>query len=88
MFASLAPRPLLTLLAASACAVAFFLGHASPSRGGTPPRHHTVRTGETLWTIAEGAYPASDPRDAVYRIERANRLPGAAIAAGQTLVLP
>jgi nucleoid-associated protein YgaU len=88
MFASLTPRPFLTLLAASACAAAFLLGHAAPSRGDSPPRHHTVRAGETLWSIAEQAYPTSDPRDAIYRIERANRIPGAAIAAGQELVLP
>ena len=88
MFASLTPRPVLTLLAAVACAAAFLLGHATPSRGDAPPRHHTVRAGETLWGIAEHAYPSSDPRAAVDSIERANHLPGAAIATGQELVLP
>jgi len=47
----------------------------------------TVRPYDTLWTIAQGHY-AGDPRDAVWRIERANHLSGADISVGQRLVLP
>lgn len=47
----------------------------------------TVRPYETLWQIAQAHY-GGDVRDAVWRIERANHLPGADIRAGQTLVLP
>jgi hypothetical protein len=88
MFASPATRRLVTALAALACAIAFLLGQAIPSRGSSPPRHHTVHAGETLWSIAEGAYPGDDPREAVYRIRDANDIPGSAIVAGQKLVLP
>jgi hypothetical protein len=88
MFASPSTRRLITGLAALACAAAFLLGEAIPSRGASPPRHHLVHTGETLWGIAEHAYPGDDPREAVYRIRVANHIPGSQIVAGQKLVLP
>lgn len=89
MFASLDIRRLLTLVAASAVVLAFVMSYAAPSSSGAShPRHHAVRAGETLWSIALHAYPSSDPRDAVYRIEQANDLHDAGIAAGQELVLP
>jgi len=47
----------------------------------------TVRPYDTLWSIAERRY-GGDVRDAIWRIERANHLPGADIRAGQKLVLP
>ena len=88
MFVSLDIRHALTLLAAAACALAMLLSYAAPSSGASHPRRHDVRVGETLWSIAEHAYPSSDPRDAVYRIEQANNMHGADIAADQVLVLP
>ena len=47
----------------------------------------TVRPYDTLWSIAQRHY-AGDVRTAVWRIERANHLPGADVRAGQKLVLP
>ena len=47
----------------------------------------TVRPSETLWSIAQSHY-GGDVRDAIWRIERANHLPGADVRAGQHLVLP
>ena len=47
----------------------------------------TVRPSETLWSIAQSHY-GGDVRDAIWRIERANHLPGADVRAGQRLVLP
>jgi len=88
MFASHSTRRLVTALAALACAAAFLLGEAIPSRGSAPPRHHTVHAGETLWGIAEHAYPGDDPRKAFYRIREANHIPGSAIDTGEELVLP
>ena len=78
----------MTALAALACATAFLLGQAIPSRGSAPPRHHRVHAGETLWGIAERAYPGDDPREAEYRIREANDLPGSTIVTGEELVLP
>jgi nucleoid-associated protein YgaU len=47
----------------------------------------TVRPSDTLWSIAASHY-AGDVRDAIWRIERANHLPGADVRVGQRLVLP
>ena len=52
------------------------------------PGENRVHAGETLWGIAERAYPGDDPREAVYRIRAANDIPGSVIVAGQKLVLP
>jgi LysM domain len=89
MFATLDIRRLLALVAASAVILALVMSYAAPSsRGASHPRRHAVEAGETLWSIALRAYPSSDPRDAVYRIEGANHLHDAGIDAGQVLVLP
>jgi LysM domain len=47
----------------------------------------TVRPYDTLWSIAQAHY-GGDVRDAVWRIERVNHLPGADLRAGEHLVLP
>jgi nucleoid-associated protein YgaU len=47
----------------------------------------TVRPTDTLWAIAARHY-GGDIRTAIWRIERANHLPGAGVRAGQRLVLP
>ena len=47
----------------------------------------TVRATDTLWSIAERHY-GGDVRGAIWRIERANHLPGADVRVGQRLVLP
>jgi LysM domain len=88
MFATLDIRRLLSLLAASAVALALVMSYAAPSSGASHPHRHGVRMGETLWSIAEHAYPSSDPRDAVYRIEQANGMHDSGIAAGEVLTLP
>ena len=50
-------------------------------------RYHTVRAGETLWSIAERSY-AGDPREGVWLLQELNDLIGATIVPGQRLVLP
>ncbi len=47
----------------------------------------TVRPYDTLWTIAQRHY-GGDVRSAIWRIERANHLPGADVTPGEKLVLP
>jgi nucleoid-associated protein YgaU len=47
----------------------------------------TVHPYETLWSIAQQHY-GGDVRDAIWRIEKANHLPGADVRVGQSLVLP
>ena len=88
MFGTFDIRRLLSLLAASAVALALVMSYAAPSSGASHPHRHGVRMGETLWSIAEHAYPRSDPRDAVYQIEQANHIHDSVISVGQVLVLP
>ena len=61
------------------------LARSSNAHG--PRQVVTVQAYETLWTIAQRRY-GGDVRDAVWRIEKANHLPGADVRVGQTLVLP
>ena len=54
---------------------------------GGNPRFHTVRHGETLWSIAAQSY-GGDPRRGVYLLEQRNHLAGTTIVPGQHLMLP
>jgi LysM repeat protein len=60
---------------------------ARDTGAGPNPRHHTVRPGETLWSIAVASY-AGDPREGVWRLQRRNGLASVTIVPGQRLVLP
>ena len=48
---------------------------------------YRVQAYDTLWTIASAHY-GGDVRDAVWQIQHANHLAGAAIRPGEMLVLP
>jgi LysM repeat protein len=64
---------------------------ANGASNGPAYSEHTymVRAGDTLWSVANGAYAGShDPRQLVYRIEQRNHLVGADIRPGEVLVLP
>jgi nucleoid-associated protein YgaU len=60
---------------------------ARDTGAGGRPQHYRVRAGDTLWSIAAARY-AGDPREGVWKLERANGLRGATIVPGEMLEIP
>jgi LysM repeat protein len=60
---------------------------ARDTSAGPHPHYHTVRQGETLWSIAAESY-GGDPREGVWKLQTRNELPGTTIVPGQRLLLP
>ena len=60
---------------------------ARDTGAGPNHRYHTVRQGETLWSIAEERY-GGDPREGVWKLQTRNGVDGATIVPGQRLLLP
>ena len=97
-------RVVLVLLVAALAAVPFFAGRATGTTGspgrpaatgttGSPGRPAATATvvvheGDTLWSIARVVAPNRDPRQTVEQLRRLNHLRGAAVEAGQRLLLP
>lgn len=55
----------------------------------SPGQQYAVKSGDTLWSIAEHTYGEShDLRAVVFQIEQANHLPSADLRPGEELVLP
>jgi nucleoid-associated protein YgaU len=72
--------------------VAAALGrHAGPSAGSPPTRSehvYVVRSGDTLWSIAQRSADGGDPRPLVDAIAARNRIDPGALVPGQSLVIP
>jgi hypothetical protein len=60
---------------------------ARASHGGGSREVHTVRTGDTLWSIAAAHY-GGDPREGVWRLQRRNHLAGTVLHPGEQLLVP
>ena len=89
MFATLDIRRLLSLLAASAVALALVMSYAAPPAAAHPIRITTAcARGRRCGRSRSMPTRAPIPRDAVYRIEQANDIHDAVISVGQVLVLP
>lgn len=67
-------------------------GQAARALGDDPAarRHvvHVVQPGETLWSIAQDAAPADDPRPLIQAIEQANGVTAAELVPGLSLRVP
>jgi LysM repeat protein len=75
-------------LAILVCALALAVGLvAHSSSGAGPKRTYVVRSGDTLWSVAEHTY-GGDPRQGVWLIEQRNHLASATIVPGEKLVVP
>jgi LysM repeat protein len=70
------------------CVAAIAVGLAARgSNGAGPKRTYVVRSGDTLWSVAQHTY-AGDPREGIWKIEQRNHLSSATIVPGQKLVVP
>ena len=80
---------LLLLVVVASVWVGTRIANASSNPAAFTEHTYVVRAGDTLWTVADRAYPGShDPRQLVFRIERRNHLASADIRPGQVLTLP
>ncbi|NNC13370.1 LysM peptidoglycan-binding domain-containing protein [Planctomonas sp. JC2975] len=70
-------------LAANSGAVAGAVGTSSAAF-----HHVTVRSGDSLWSIAERIAPQYDPRDVVAALVDLNGLQSSVLQAGQQLAVP
>jgi nucleoid-associated protein YgaU len=68
-------------------AVLVWSAYARPSGAHGTKQVYTVEAYDTLWAIAAAHY-GGDVRDAVWRIQQRNGLPGTTLRPGQRLVLP
>jgi len=75
------------LLALLVAALVVWTIAARPSGAHGDKVTYRVKPSDTLWSIASTHY-GGDVRDAIWRIQQANHLPGATIQPGQRLVLP
>ena len=75
---------LLVLLALAALVVGLA---AHSSHGAGPEQTYTVKSSDTLWSIAARTY-GGDTREGVWELEQRNHLRSATIHLGQRLVLP
>jgi hypothetical protein len=78
---------LAALVAVLAGALLALAGLSAPTASGTHvgPASVTVRSGDTLWSIASRVAPGADPRAEVATLQRLNHLRGTALTPGQVL---
>ncbi len=78
----------LAVIVASAAAGLVVVGGVAYAGSSSAGDRIVVRSGQTLWGIAELHYPGTNVQQAVSEIQSANHLNGAAISPGEALYLP
>ena len=80
-------RRSVALAVVAAAMAGFALGSARPTGGAADEARYTVRSGDTLWVIAERHYDG-DPREAIWLIKERNGMSTSLLTPGTVLVLP
>jgi Tfp pilus assembly protein FimV len=80
----------LSIISITVIVVLLFLSSAVQATGQvTDTREYRVKTGDTLWQIAQDFGPESaDTRRIVSAIEKLNQMDGGALQAGQVIEIP
>lgn len=73
------------LLAVALVALAWLSAPGAAASRSPVPVSVTVRSGDTLWSIASRVAPEHDPRGEVAELQRLNHLSGVALVPGQVL---
>ncbi len=87
-------RRRVTLIVGATALAAVWAGPVAQAFGGpagpepVSRSSYVVRSGDTLWSIAERVAPGRDPRPLVDAISQANRVDAGALVPGRTLVIP
>ena len=85
-------RVVVVMLLAALMCTAFAMGRIGSSQAATdrvqPYGQTTVKSGETLWSVAKRVAPGRDPRAVVEQIRSLNHLASGSVQAGQQLLLP
>ena len=84
-----APSRVLVIISTIVVALVLLLPSTGHADGVAPTTTHHVRSGDSLWSIAEGVTdPGSDIRGTIEVIKELNGLSGSVIIPGQRLVIP
>lgn len=78
------------LIALPVVALSLFVGGqvAHAMGNGAKTTEIVVKTGESLWDVANKVAPNSDPREVIWTIQQLNHMKTSAILDGQTLIVP
>ncbi len=84
-----APSRFLVIISTFVVALVLLLGSSVMAAGPEPETvDYQVRSGDTLWMIAEDISPDADVRGLIAEIRNLNDLESSLIIPGQTLVVP
>ncbi len=84
-----APSRFLVIISTFVVALVLLLASSVMAAGPEPETvDYRVRSGDTLWTIAEETAPGADIRGVIAEIRDLNDLESSLIIPGQTLVVP